>query len=289
MDDKPKDRPSRAAKRAAINLINTTKRSASTHKRSGRTKKARKTTPSAPLPRVDKGVEDVNIQFHKAPATECQTSYTSSIISASDMQKQIAAEAHRVSRKNIPWDKFRSMYLCDFSAKAQRKLVVKSVKKIGEGNWEEQLFRDRLRQSLSDEVCYSRYAFIRLSDLLNRFFVTLSYSMEVPRPYPMLTKIRRYLLSPISFSTSVKSLLLRGQMWSFCSSIREATSKKRSLRNFCTGCAVPGMCSTINLSAFTSMGSCLYGLVPMSATLITAAPCTQNLSISWRIFSTLNF
>jgi hypothetical protein len=288
MDDKPKDRPSRAAKRAAINLINTTKRSASTHKRSGRTKKARKTTPSAPSARVDKGVEDVSIQFHKAPATECQTSYTSSIISASDMQKQIAAEAHRVSRKNIPWDKFRSMYLCGFSVKARRKLVVKSIKKIGEGNWEEQLFRDRLRQSLSDEVRYSRYAFIRLADLPNRFFVTLSYSMEVPRPYPMLTKIRRYLLSPISFSTSVKSLLY-GQMWSFYSNMRGAVDKKRSPGNSRSGCVMLGMCSIINLSAVTSMGSCLHSLVPMSATLITVAPSTQSLSISRRILTILNF
>jgi hypothetical protein len=73
-------------------------------------------------------------------------------IYASDMQKQIAAEARGVTRKNIPWDKFCSIYLCDFSVQAQPKLAVKSVKKIGEDNWEEQPFWDRLRQSLSGEV-----------------------------------------------------------------------------------------------------------------------------------------
>jgi hypothetical protein len=51
-------------------------------------------------------------------------------------------------------------------------------------------------------------------------------------------------------------------------------------KNSRSGCVMPGVYSTISLSAFTSMGSCLYSLVPMSATLITAASCTQSLSIS---------
>ena len=175
MDDKTKDRSSRAAKSEAIN---TKRRSASTHKHSGRAKKARKTTPSAPsapsapsVPsaRVDKDAEDVGTQFHKTPGTIRRASHSNLIeyetIYASDMQKQIAAEARGVSRKNIPWDKFCSIYLCDFSVQAQPKLAVKSLKKIGEDNWEEQLFWDRLRQSFSDEARYSRYAFIRLSVL----------------------------------------------------------------------------------------------------------------------------
>lgn len=131
MDDKPEDRPSRAAKRAAINLIDT---SASTHKHSDRAKKVRKTTPSAPSApssRVDKGAEDVSTQFHKTPATKRQVSYTSLIqhetIYASDMQKQIATEARGVSRKNIPSDKFCSIYLCDFGVKAQPKRFVSSL------------------------------------------------------------------------------------------------------------------------------------------------------------------
>jgi hypothetical protein len=76
------------------------------------------------------------------------------------METQIAAEARGVTRKNIPWGAFRSIYLCDFRAEAS-KLAVNSVKNIGEGNWEEQLFWDRLRQSLSDEVRCSGCAFIR--------------------------------------------------------------------------------------------------------------------------------
>jgi hypothetical protein len=179
MDDKPKDRPSRAAERAAINLINTSKkRSASSHEYSGRAKKAYKTTPSAPSApsalsapsaRVDKGAEDVSTPFHKTPATNRQASHTSLIehetTYASDMQKQIVAEAREVSRKNVPWDEFCSIYLCGFSVKAQPKLTVKSVQNIGADTWKERLFWDRLRQSLSEEVRYSGCAFIRLSVL----------------------------------------------------------------------------------------------------------------------------
>jgi hypothetical protein len=86
-------------------------------------------------------------------------------IYAADMETQIAAEARGVTRKNIPWDKFRSTYLCDFSVKAQSKLTANSVKKIGEGNWEEQLFWNRLRKALPDEVRCSESAFIPLSVL----------------------------------------------------------------------------------------------------------------------------
>jgi len=82
------------------------------------------------------------------------------------MEEQIAAEARGVTRKNIPWDKFCSTYLCDFSGEAQPKLAVKSVKKIGDGNWEEILFWNRLSEALSDEVRCSGYSFMSLSPLL---------------------------------------------------------------------------------------------------------------------------
>jgi hypothetical protein len=172
MDDEPKHRPSRVAKVEAVKAVNTSstkKRSASTHGSAGRAQKARKTAPSAPSApsaRMDEGAEDVSTQFHKTPATKRQASHTNLIehetIYASDMQKQIAAEARGVTRKNIPWDKFCSIYLCDFSV-AQPKLAVESVKKIGEGNWEEQLFWGRLHQSLSHGVRCLGCAFMRLS------------------------------------------------------------------------------------------------------------------------------
>jgi hypothetical protein len=166
MDDKPKARPSRAAKRAAINLIDTS----STKKRktapSAPSAPSTPSAPSAPSAHVDKGAKDVGTQFHKTPGTKRSASHASLIeyetIYASDMQKQIAAEARGVSRKDISWDKFCSIYLCDFSVPAQPKLTIKSVKKIGKDNWEESLFWDRLRQSLSDEVRYLGHAFIRL-------------------------------------------------------------------------------------------------------------------------------
>jgi len=86
-------------------------------------------------------------------------------IYAPDMEAQIAAEARGVTRKNIPLAIFRSAYLCGFSVKAQPKLNVESVKKIGRGDWEEKLFAGRLCQALSDKVRCSGCAFICLSVL----------------------------------------------------------------------------------------------------------------------------
>src|SRR2546423_1114444 len=230
------------------NIVNTgtKKRTASTHEPSDRPQKARKRTASA---RVDKGAEDVGTQLHRTPSTKRMASHNSLVeqgttIYAPDMEAQIAAEARGVT-KNIPWDTFHSTYLCDFNGEAQSKLAVESVKTIGEGDWEEKLVWKRLRKVLSAKVrCSGSLLYVSQSsaNLLNRFFVTLSYSIRV----------RRCLLNRTSFSTSVKGLL-RGQMWSFCSSIRRA--EKQSLRNSRRGCAVPGEYSTINLSAFTSMGS----------------------------------
>ncbi|KIX01406.1 uncharacterized protein Z518_09132 [Rhinocladiella mackenziei CBS 650.93] len=74
------------------------------------------------------------------------------MVYATDMKAEIAAEALGVMRENIPWDIFRSTYLSDFGAKPQQELAVNSVRKVGKGNWEKQLFWGRLRQLLSDET-----------------------------------------------------------------------------------------------------------------------------------------
>ena len=156
----------------------TKKRRASTHEPSDRAQKIRKRATS---PHVDERAENVspslprtpaNISpsLHRTPDTQRLASHASlkereTIAYASDMEAQITAEARGVTRKNIPWDTFHSTYLCDFSIKAQLKLTVKSVKKIGQGNWEEKLFWDRLRQTFSDEVRCSGCAFIYLSVL----------------------------------------------------------------------------------------------------------------------------
>ena len=198
MDDepKPKHRPFREVKGKAIKAIGsivnagTKRRSASTHGRSGRAQKAPKLShyktsldvdedaenvsappPRTPSPHVNEGAEDVSMSLHRTPSTKRRASHASLVerenkIYATDMETQIAAEARGVTRKNIPWDKFHSTYLCDFSVEAQPQLTVDSVKKIGEGNWEEQLFWDRLRKVLSSEVRCSGCAFIRLSPLL---------------------------------------------------------------------------------------------------------------------------
>src|SRR5437764_1733074 len=111
-----------------------TKRSASTHERSDRAQKAHKRTSSQ---RMDEGAENVSPSVRRTPAAKGMASYAGlrgqeTIVYATDMESQIAAEARGVTRKNIPWDTFRSTYLCDFSVKAQPKLAVKSVMEIGE-------------------------------------------------------------------------------------------------------------------------------------------------------------
>jgi hypothetical protein len=163
-----KQRSSRKAKEEAIEKLNsssivnpgTKKRTASTHEPSERPEKARKRTASA---RVDKGTEDVGTQLHRTPATKRMASHTGeqgTTIYAPDMEAQIAAEARGVTRKNIPWDTFRSTYLCDFNVEAQSKLAVESVKEIGDGDWKKKLLWKRLRKVLSAKVRCSGCAFI---------------------------------------------------------------------------------------------------------------------------------
>jgi len=56
------------------------------------------------------------------------------LIYALDMELKIAAEARGVTRKNIPWNTFSSIYLCNFSADVRSKLAVDSAKEIGKGS-----------------------------------------------------------------------------------------------------------------------------------------------------------
>jgi hypothetical protein len=177
MDDKTSDRAFQAAKREAAKQIDTSstkkRKTAKTapsvpSARSARSARPPPSTPPPPSACVDK---DAGTQPHETSSTKRLASHagliTETKILASDMVNQIAAETRGVSRKNIPWDKFRSMYLCDLDVKTktQAKLTLNSVKKIGQANWGEQLFWNRLRQSLSDEVRYPGYAFIRLLTL----------------------------------------------------------------------------------------------------------------------------
>jgi hypothetical protein len=174
MDDEPKQRSPRRAKQKAIeklhsSIVNpgTKKRRASTHEPSDRAQKTRK---AATPPHVDGRAENVGPSYQRAPGSQRMASHASltereTIVYASGMEAQITAEARGVTRKNIPWDTFHSTYLRDFSIKAQPKLTVESVKKLGQGNWEEKAFEARLSQTFSDKVRCSGCAFIHLSVL----------------------------------------------------------------------------------------------------------------------------
>jgi hypothetical protein len=211
MDDQPNQPSPRQAKMKAIEALDassivnpgTQKRSVSTYESFDSPQKSPKTTPSA---RVDKGAEDVSTQFHRTPATKRLASHSGliekeTIIYAPDMEAQIAAEARGVTRKNIPWDTFRSIYLCDFSTEAQSKLTVESVKKIGDDSWFEQPFWDRLRRGpiLAPRPLTPKRTSLDLSWVMTRGICgTLSPSVYRPR--------LRFHTRPPSLSLGVYSL-----------------------------------------------------------------------------------
>ena len=204
-----------------------------------------------PSPPIGEGANQIT------PVTKRSASHSSLLKSQIsyrvDMDRQISVEALRVTRKNIPWNQFRSIYLCNFSITARPKLTINSVKQIGQGDWEESVLWDRLSSVLHKEVCCSSaLSYVSQSDLLDRFFVISSYSIAALKRYTTLTGARRCLPNPILFSMLVKSLQ-NGQMWNFCLNIPGAA--KGLMINSCSGCAMPGVCSIINLSAVISMGS----------------------------------
>src|SRR2546421_11347966 len=125
------------------------------------------------------------------------------------METQIVAEACGVSRKDVPWDEFHSIYLHNFKANAQPDLTIEAVQKIGKGSWEESPFWERLHGVLSNKVHCLGLGYISqtFTNLLNRFFVTLSYSTMVIRHYATLTGVKRCLPNQILFFMSVGSLL----------------------------------------------------------------------------------
>ena len=125
----------------------------STQAESGRPPKVRRF--STPSPPADKDVST----FMQTPAVKRMPSHSGLTehgknIYAEDMEAQIAAEARGVTRKKVPWDTFCSIYLWDLKeADAQPGLDIGSVQNIGNGNWEETKFFDRLRNTLHNKVC----------------------------------------------------------------------------------------------------------------------------------------
>lgn len=105
----------------------------------------------------DRGTEDVGASI-QTPAVK-RISYYASLtqhgqtIYADGMEAQIAAEARGVTRKDVPLDAFRSIYLSDFEgADALPGLDINSVRKIGT-DWEEGKFFDQLHKTLHNKVC----------------------------------------------------------------------------------------------------------------------------------------
>ena len=114
------------------------------------------------------GAEDIGAIFKIISATK-RSAYHSGLIEkeskiiAFNMELKIAAEARGVTGKDVPWEIFCSIYLCDFSTEAEPKLAVDSVQEIGNGDWAKGKFWKRLRKVLSGKVRCSGCALILLS------------------------------------------------------------------------------------------------------------------------------
>jgi hypothetical protein len=125
----------------------------STHAQSGHPPKTLR--PSTP---PDKGTKDIDTYIPtpaviRTPSHANLTEHGKNIY-AKDLEAQITAEARGVTRKEVPWDKFCSIYLRDFKeANAQPGLDIGSVRNIGVDDWEETKFYDRLRNTLHNKVC----------------------------------------------------------------------------------------------------------------------------------------
>ena len=131
--------------------------SKSTHTESGRPSKTSRPNTTPPPP-ANEGTEGVS-KYMQTPATvrlasHCGLTEHGKIIYAANMEERIAAEARGVTRKNVPWAQFCSIYLRNFEkADVQSGLGIDSVRKLGGPDWEEGKFLDRLRHTLRDEVC----------------------------------------------------------------------------------------------------------------------------------------
>jgi len=146
---------SRKAKDKALKNLSEAPRTGT--KRRSTSQGGRETTPA------NEGPEGRHAQLTKTPSHKRMLAHSSMTTSerdvlARDMEIQIAAEARGVTRKDIPCDTFRSIYLCNFKkAKALPNLTIKSVGKIGKGGWGEKEFGTRLCNVLSKKVrCLGR-------------------------------------------------------------------------------------------------------------------------------------
>jgi len=162
---KPPSRPRRQAAEKALEEVHNiyghgighvgTKRPRPTS--TDRSKKSRKRThdqtPSRTFPQGD----DTPAQ-HKQTPTKKRTAHHAGLIEKEDvvyvdeMADRILAE---VTRKNIPYDLFRSRFLSRFKHKDDRpQLNIEAIKNAGIGSWEQKSFFRRLQKALPKKVLF---------------------------------------------------------------------------------------------------------------------------------------
>ena len=155
---KPKKKPKKNPPQAIGSTLNASAKRPSgfTHTESGPTRKVPRTcTPQRP---ANEGAEDVGAPFTQTPATNRMASHSGLVksgptIYAEDMEARIVAESRGVTRKDVPWNEFRSTYLWSVKKiKGQPSLGVNSVRKLG-GDWEEKQFFNQFCNIFHGKVC----------------------------------------------------------------------------------------------------------------------------------------
>ncbi|KIX09839.1 uncharacterized protein Z518_00920 [Rhinocladiella mackenziei CBS 650.93] len=149
----PPSRPRRRAAPKALDMVHNTygvgtkrPRNTSAQQTNKTRKRKRDHTPSH-TPSQD----DDTSQYKPTPTHKRMPSH-SGLVEEEDIDEiehRILAEARGITRKNIPYDTFRSTFLSRFKHKDKRpQLNIQDIKDIGTGEWEQNLFFQRMQKAL---------------------------------------------------------------------------------------------------------------------------------------------
>ncbi|KIX01031.1 uncharacterized protein Z518_10097 [Rhinocladiella mackenziei CBS 650.93] len=183
----PSSRPRRKAIEKALKKVHNIYRRGTKTSRAISTKRAKKTrkraqdrTPSRSLSHVDN--DDSSVQYILTPNHKHMLYYSGmiqkdNVIHVDEIDLETLVNARGITRKNIPYDIFRSTFLGPFKHKDERpRLKIKAIKNVGIGDWEQTSFFQRLQKALPKKA---------LNDLIlsSPFSKTLSGTKQGKKPH----------------------------------------------------------------------------------------------------------
>ncbi|KIW99755.1 uncharacterized protein Z518_10683 [Rhinocladiella mackenziei CBS 650.93] len=154
-------RPRRKAAEKALIVVHNTyggstkrPRNTSIHRVNKAQKRTRDQTPSRTLSQGD----DTCSQYKPTPTHKRMPNHSGlveeeDIVYVDEIEHRILTEARGNTRKNIPYDTFRSTFLSRFKHKNKRpQLNIQDIKNVGNDNWEQSSFFLRLQKALPKKV-----------------------------------------------------------------------------------------------------------------------------------------